>query len=164
MTKMTPPTTGPHDQSVPATSPASASAPAEPEGLVVVGVDGSDDGNKALDWAVGFARLTSAKVLLVTAWQWPVSYGASMSWPGYEPDKEARAVVHRAKLSTGLPDALVRAIACEGRPGKVLVDASADAAALVVGSQGHGVIAEAVLGSVSAYCVRRAHCPVVVVR
>jgi Universal stress protein family len=34
---------------------------------------------------------------------------------------------------------------------------------LVVGSRGHGQVFEAVLGSVSQYCVRHAACPVVVI-
>jgi nucleotide-binding universal stress UspA family protein len=46
----------------------------------------------------------------------------------------------------------------------VLLDASAGASLLVVGSRGHGGFAEALLGSVSQHCVQHAPCPVVVVR
>ena len=47
--------------------------------------------------------------------------------------------------------------------GLLQLAADLDAAMLVVGSHGHGPLGRAVLGSVSAACVRRAGCPVVVV-
>lgn len=45
-----------------------------------------------------------------------------------------------------------------------LVDASADAAVLVVGTHGRGVARDVLLGSVALHCVTHAHCPVQVVR
>jgi nucleotide-binding universal stress UspA family protein len=64
----------------------------------------------------------------------------------------------------GLEDFEIRRILVEGDARDVLFKASADAALLVVGSRGHSRIVEAILGSVSAYCVHHASCPVVVVR
>jgi nucleotide-binding universal stress UspA family protein len=58
----------------------------------------------------------------------------------------------------------IRRILVEGDARDVLFKASEDAALLVVGSRGHSRIVEAILGSVSAYCVHHASCPVVVVR
>jgi nucleotide-binding universal stress UspA family protein len=46
----------------------------------------------------------------------------------------------------------------------VLVDAAEGAELLVVGSRGHGGLAEALLGSVGQYCVHHAPCPVVIMR
>jgi Universal stress protein family len=48
-------------------------------------------------------------------------------------------------------------------PAEALVDLSADAELLVVGSRGHGVVGELLLGSVSHAVVLHAVCPVVVV-
>ena len=51
-----------------------------------------------------------------------------------------------------------------GHPADVLLAAAADADLLVVSSRGHGAFADALLGSVSQYCVHHAHCPVLVMR
>lgn len=135
-----------------------------PEKRIVVGIDGSPDGARALRWAADFADLSGADLVLVTVWQWPLSYGAPVFWPAFDPDGEARTVVEKARAGVTLRRGAVRTAVHEGRPGQVLVSLAEHAAALVVGSQGHGALTEAVLGSVSAYCVRHAHCPVVVVR
>jgi nucleotide-binding universal stress UspA family protein len=52
----------------------------------------------------------------------------------------------------------------EGHPATRLIEASAGADLLVVGSRGHGAFAGMLLGSVSEHCVAHASCPVVVVR
>jgi nucleotide-binding universal stress UspA family protein len=46
----------------------------------------------------------------------------------------------------------------------VLVNESATAGLLVVGSKGRGAFAGMLLGSVSQHCAHGAHCPVVIVR
>ena len=57
----------------------------------------------------------------------------------------------------------LRLVVREGYPAHVLIEASKDAALLVVGSRGHGGFVGLLLGSVSANCAERANCPVVVV-
>jgi nucleotide-binding universal stress UspA family protein len=52
----------------------------------------------------------------------------------------------------------------EGDAAAVLIRESAGADLLVVGSRGHGGLAEAMLGSVGQHCVHHAACPVVIVR
>jgi len=51
-----------------------------------------------------------------------------------------------------------------GHPDQVLLEAAADADLLVVGSRGHGSVADALLGSVGQYCIHHAHCPVLIMR
>jgi nucleotide-binding universal stress UspA family protein len=58
----------------------------------------------------------------------------------------------------------VRPMVGEGNAAQVLLDASAGADLLVVGSRGHGGFASALLGSVSLHCTHHARYPVVVVR
>ena len=58
----------------------------------------------------------------------------------------------------------VRSRVMKGHPAQVLIDATADASLLVVGSRGHGSFADALLGSVGQYCVHHAHCPVLIIR
>jgi nucleotide-binding universal stress UspA family protein len=62
------------------------------------------------------------------------------------------------------PSVEVETTVVEGQPARVLVDMSADADLLVVGSRGLGGFSGLLLGSVSQQCVHHAHCPVTVVR
>jgi nucleotide-binding universal stress UspA family protein len=50
-----------------------------------------------------------------------------------------------------------------GHPADVLLDASAGAALLVVGSRGHGAFKRALLGSVATHVTHHGTCPTVVV-
>lgn len=50
----------------------------------------------------------------------------------------------------------------EGNPAQVLLEASAGARMLIVGSRGHGGFTGLLLGSVSAACAEHASCPVLV--
>ena len=52
----------------------------------------------------------------------------------------------------------------EGNAAQVLVEASEGAELLVVGSRGYGAFTDALLGSVSTYCVHHAYGPVTVIR
>jgi nucleotide-binding universal stress UspA family protein len=61
------------------------------------------------------------------------------------------------------PAVPVRADLVEGEAAEVLLRAAADASVLVLGSHGRGRLLSALLGSVSAQCLRRARCPVVII-
>ncbi|MEU8238984.1 universal stress protein [Actinoplanes missouriensis] len=137
-------------------------------GDIVVGVDGSPSATDALRWAADQARLTGARLHAVTAWQLPVYYGWA-PLDTFDDDLAAAAGkvlsgAVREVLGDNAIDSEVVESVVAGHPAQVLIDASARAALLVIGSRGHGAFAEALLGSVSHQCVQHAACPVVVVR
>lgn len=133
---------------------------------IIVGVDGSEGGRRALAWAVHEAATRGGTVQAVTAWRWDRSdlppYAAT------HPDQERE---HAQQIADdeleALPDferdgVSIATEVVEGRPAEVLADAAVDADLLVLGSHGHSRVRHTVLGSVSEECVRRAPCPVVV--
>jgi nucleotide-binding universal stress UspA family protein len=133
---------------------------------IVVGVDGFESSQAALCWAIRQAKLTGAVVEAVTTWQIPVGTGwiPTADMPDYQAD--AFAVLTEALTEACIvdPDVQVFPRVVEGRAGPVLVDAAEGADLLVVGSRGHGGLADALLGSVGQYCTHHAPCPVVIMR
>jgi nucleotide-binding universal stress UspA family protein len=125
---------------------------------IVVGVDGSEDGDRALVWALEEARLRGCELDIVQAWEYLGVYTVDPESRQLAQSKLDAAV---AGLETSGVDVKSRLL--EGRPVEALVEAARDANLLVVGSRGHGGLAATVLGSVSAGAVRHARCPVVVV-
>jgi nucleotide-binding universal stress UspA family protein len=132
---------------------------------VVVGVDGSASSRVALHWGLRQAQLSGSPVRAVIAWRWPVDYGSIP--PAIEVELRSdsaemlSAMVDQALEK--LPDAGCEQVVRRGRPAEVLLDESARAALLVVGSRGRGAFAGMLLGSVSSHCITHAGCPVVVV-
>jgi nucleotide-binding universal stress UspA family protein len=139
---------------------------------IVVGVDGSPNARKALQWAMGQAALQQSALTVLTVHEVPVS-----GWTGnpivvagdetlrgqaLEAAREA-AEKAAAELGAGTPPSVtVRAV--DGFAAQELISASRDADLLVVGDRGHGGFASLLLGSVSSKVVHHAQCPVVVVR
>jgi nucleotide-binding universal stress UspA family protein len=136
---------------------------------IVAGVDGSPSSLEALRWAIGQAELTGSSVDAVIAWQPPAASG--LGW-GVAVVEDTDYAELAAKTVTDAISMVadpaswvrVRPMVGEGNPAQVLLDASAGADLLVVGSRGHGGFASALLGSVSLHCTHHAHCPVVVIR
>jgi nucleotide-binding universal stress UspA family protein len=137
---------------------------------IVAGVDGSAASAAALRWAIGQAELTGAAVDAVIAWHFPVlgasgGFGAELAAMGdFRKIAENTLAEMISRALSPASDVRVRARVIEGGPARSLLDASAGADLLVVGSRGHGGLTEALLGSVSEYCVQHAACPVVVTR
>jgi len=135
---------------------------------VIVGVDGSPQSARALSWACRRAETCGDTVRAVCAWSLGASGEDWMAQPGVSAEGQRRAermlrdAVERVRNDH--PSVEVEATVVEGPPARVLVDMSAEADLLVVGSRGRGGFSGLLLGSVSHQCVLHAHCPVTVVR
>jgi nucleotide-binding universal stress UspA family protein len=130
---------------------------------IVVGVDGSDGGIRALDWAVTEAARRGGTVHAVTAWQWTQpDLGVDIRT---EHDRMARLTLEEAVVAARAPYPQV-AVSTEAVPGiaaDVLTRAATGADLLVLGSHGHSRLFHAVLGSTAEACIRAAICPIVVI-
>ena len=138
-----------------------------PTHRIVVGVDGSPASAEAVAWAVGQAERTGAVIEPVTAWEFPTSYGTSLPIPSdWDPAADGRSILDKVldPVRAAHPGLPIEPTVVEGHPSQVLDERSDDADLLVVGSRGHGSLADVFLGSVSEYCVVHARCPVLVLR
>jgi nucleotide-binding universal stress UspA family protein len=133
---------------------------------IVVGVDGSPDAARALEWAIDEAKRRGMKVLLVHG----VEVGAVAASP-YGGGSVLEQLEDSGRVLLGEAMEAVKAaglpVDCRmeiGSGAHALIEASRGAELLVVGSRGHGGFVGMLLGSVSNACTHHAHCPVVVIR
>jgi len=138
---------------------------------IVVGIDGSHNASRALEWAMTEAAIRKAPLTAIAVNSVPASYwsGAPVELPGdqervAEIRKTAEAAVATTAEGLGAdrPES-VTVTAISGFPAQTLIDASRNADLLVVGTRGGGGFVPLVLGSVCNQVVHHAHCPVVVV-
>lgn len=135
---------------------------------VVVGVDDSDEARSALRWAAEYARLGSAQLRVVHAFQ-PHHLAGVFGIAKLQPDAEWRAdakrwltdtVEHEIGVVTDLE--LEPHVAKDG-PAAAILAAADRSTLIVVGSRGRGAASSALHGSVSSAVLRHARCPVVVI-
>ena len=132
-------------------------------GVVVVGVDGSDGGRRALQWAAEEARLRGARLRVVHVWSYLNQAGEAFD-PAYGEDDARRFLDESvAGLGDGASGLDVERVAVNDLPARGLLDSAADADLLVVGARGMGGFRGLLLGSVSQQVAQHAPCPVVIV-
>jgi nucleotide-binding universal stress UspA family protein len=139
-------------------------------GVVVVGVDGSENSVEALRWAAAQAVRTGAELRAVFVWEYPymdiVSPGLGATLPPWsEMQVAARAALNESITRAQLPSGLrVARVVVEGSPSRMLLDESKDADLLVIGARGHGGFRGLVTGSVATQAVNHSTVPVTVIR
>lgn len=148
-----------------------ARAADEPEGHgVIVGVDGSELSEAAIEFAFQMASETDEPLVALHAWRDPSSSGPGSMVPlVYDPvlvSEEEQVVLAEslAGWQEKYPDVHVEPKVVHGHPTSALVDQARDARLLVVGCRGRGELRSLLMGSVSHGVLHHATCPVAVVR
>lgn len=141
---------------------------------VVVGLDDSEGSARAVAQAFDIAAKLRAPLTVVHMWELDAAVGMGdlggqgmMDWPLLEVlqnqqrqrmDQLVDPLAHRYQ------SAHVTKIFEDISPGKGLTELSRESQLVVVGSSGHGRLAETILGSVSQNLLHHAECPLLVVR
>jgi nucleotide-binding universal stress UspA family protein len=141
-------------------------------GTMLVAFDGSPSSLAALNWAVEKAPLLKMKIDLVHVWEYSessidiaaVGFGSAGYVGEGDPKVWSEQILSNALSS--LPAELsagIRTESIEGGVVKTLVELSKEAQLMVMGSRGHGKLADLILGSVSESCSAKSKCPVLIV-
>lgn len=145
-----------------------------PAGSVVAGVDGSTSASHAVGWAAAQAAAEGRPLVLAHAGPAPAPGGTGwLEATGVDHRhvcallrEDARALLDETEKTVRAthPDLELHHLVRLGDPRQILLEASADATLLVVGTRGLGPLRNLLLGSVSSAMVKHARCPVAVVR
>ncbi|MEU5992419.1 universal stress protein [Spirillospora sp. NPDC047418] len=132
---------------------------------VLVGFDASPAAERAVRWAAAEASLRGVPLLVCHAWTWP--------YPLTPRDQDTLEIVQgmaALALDEGVrlacriaPDLDVRPLLVKGTPPGALLEASADAALIVIGARGAGGFDKLPIGSTALHVPAHADRPVVVV-
>ena len=129
---------------------------------IAVGVDGSDNSERAFEVALGLAQQRQMALRVLTAY----------TEPGYEylpehtqglAQENAQEMMDDIIATASDVDVAISSAAVEGDAAGVLIRESKNAALVVVGKRGRSRFAGRFLGSVSAPVASHAHCPSLIV-
>ncbi|MGW5740481.1 universal stress protein [Amycolatopsis sp. NPDC003861] len=139
-------------------------------GPVAVGIDGSPNSEQAIGVAFEEASLRGVPLVAVHAWN-DITYEDTrgtariLTQPESLEEGEDRLLTERlAGWPEKYPDVEIRRVLVRDRPRHALLEISAQAQLVVVGSRGRGGFTGMLLGSTSQALVQHAQCPVLVVR
>ena len=133
---------------------------------IIAGYDGSAGSDEALHWAAreAWARGTALTICLT----WPAADLRQLGdWGAHDRAQQlgGEILARGVRLAGAFPDLTdVRTMLAEGSPAQVLCQRSSTAEMVVVGSRGHGGLAESRLGSVSWQVASHGRGRIVVVR
>jgi nucleotide-binding universal stress UspA family protein len=138
---------------------------------ITVGIDGSPNSHRALDWAVqeaaarncGLTVLTVHPVIASYVTGNPVAFPADKDLQENERQAAEEATENALKAAGPARPASVQVRSVSGFPAEELIGSSRDSDLLVIGARGGGGFHQLTLGSVSDQVVHHAVCPVVVI-
>lgn len=138
---------------------------------VVVGIDGSEQADRAAELAVSMARSTGAEIHLMTVVRPPEGWWGIVASPptstalGETLMNARQEILDKTIARLDLEGVEFDVVEDIGDPARMLVDYAEKLGAdlLMVGKRGAGLIERMVLGSVANRVVHDAPCPVVVV-
>lgn len=143
-------------------------------GSIVVGLDGSEHAQRALDWAAEQASFEGRRLTLMCAGVeistmyegWIAQAAMSSLELRRELEEASRQLIEEAtaRVTERFPELTVESRIVSTDPRNALIDASEVASLIVVGSRGRGPVRSTLVGSVSAAIARSSTCPVVVCR
>lgn len=137
---------------------------------IIVGVDGSLQSARALEWCVRYAPQLEAEVVVVFSMEIPVLAASSfvaLPPPPVEPDRDEVRTVVEAEWCAPLVDAKVpfRVVLMDGPAAAAIISLAEHEAAdlVVVGRRGRGGFAELLLGSTTHHLSHHLNRPLVIV-
>lgn len=137
-------------------------------GRIVVGLDAARDETAVLDFAFGAASMTGSELVVLHAWEPPVTWldrqGLSLTGPDQAQDEERLLSEALAGWTERYPDVKVSASVVTASPAKALIQASDTVDLVVVGARGQGGLRVMSMGSTARALVVHATSPCVVVR
>jgi nucleotide-binding universal stress UspA family protein len=138
---------------------------------ILVGIDGSGQSARALEWAAREAAIRKLPLTVLTVSQAVAGYTGHAAMYGDESERTEQArraaqeqtdkLLEQLDQASRPPAVTVKAV--YDLPAQAILSAGADADMIVVGSRGAGGFRQLLLGSVSAQVVQHAHVPVVVI-
>ena len=138
----------------------------------VVGVDGSEDSKTALAWAVAQATGRDAQILALCTWRAPILPSDAigqpallMDWDRFEAElrRHLDEIIASVRFAGAAVGPQITARVQQGRAARTLIENSAAAELLVVGTKGQGGLNGVMLGSISRQCATHATVPVALV-
>jgi nucleotide-binding universal stress UspA family protein len=140
-----------------------AQPPPDQQLPVVVGIDGTPLSEAAIAFAFEEASARRAPLVAVHTWEEPV-IAELVDWTSAAVEAEEALAERLAGWGAKYTDVPVQRVVARTPAARALLDQSAHAQLVVVGSRGHGEMAGLLLDSVSNALVHAAACPVAIVR
>jgi nucleotide-binding universal stress UspA family protein len=131
---------------------------------VVVGIGGSPTSEAAVAFAYDAAAVRQVPLVAVHTWWCPVvdpMTAPLLDWDALETEERQLLADRLGGWAEKYPDVRVEHLVSCGPPARSLLEQTAGAQLVVVGSRGRGELAGLVLGSVSNALVHRSACPLV---